>query len=104
MKYVISWKPRPGGSAADNEAAGRRVMDVYSKWSPSPDATFHQFVTRLDGNGGFAVVEGEDSRSILRDAMYFGPYFEFEVFPVLDMLDGITVAQEAMDTRDSIPD
>jgi hypothetical protein len=57
MKYVLSWTARSGGSPADFEIAERRSLDVFSKWSPAADVTFHQFVQRVDGEGGFAVVE-----------------------------------------------
>jgi hypothetical protein len=32
MKYLVSWRARPGGSAADNEADVKRTLDVYGKW------------------------------------------------------------------------
>ena len=33
MKYVVSWTFRIGGSAADNEAGVKRLLEVYSKWT-----------------------------------------------------------------------
>jgi hypothetical protein len=33
MKYVVAWKPRSGGSAAENEAAVARLLEVFSKWT-----------------------------------------------------------------------
>jgi hypothetical protein len=34
MKYVISWKPRAGGSVAENEAGLVRVLEIASRWTP----------------------------------------------------------------------
>jgi hypothetical protein len=51
MKYVVAWKPRYGGSAAENEAGAARLLEIFSKWAPSSDTTFHQFVARIDGEG-----------------------------------------------------
>jgi hypothetical protein len=102
MKYLVSWTARDGGSAADNEAAAKRGLQLFSKWSPPSGETFHQFLTRLDGNGGFAVVETNDPLTVLEGPSKFGPYFEFSVIPVVDIMEGIPVANEAIEFRDSI--
>jgi hypothetical protein len=49
MKYVVAWKPRFGGSAAENEAAVARLHEMFSKWTPASDVTIHQFVARSTG-------------------------------------------------------
>lgn len=102
MKYLVSWTARDGGSAADNEAAVKRSLQVFSKWSMPEGATFHQFLQRFDGNGGFAVIESDDPHAVMDGPMKFSPYFEFQVIPVVDILDSIALAQEGVDFRDSI--
>ena len=73
MKYVVSWTFRIGGSAADNEAAVKRLLEVYSKWTIPASMTYHQLVSRVDGNGGFAVVETDNPMDMVGDVMKFGP-------------------------------
>ena len=102
MKYIVSWTARSGGSAADNEAAAKRGLQLFSKWSPPADSTFHQFVQRLDGEGGYAVVETDNPLSVLEGPSKFGTLFEFKVEPVVDIMEGIPVANEAIEFRDSI--
>jgi hypothetical protein len=102
MKYVISWKALQGGSAADNEAAAERGLQLFSKWSPAADATFHQFVQRLDGTGGLAVVETDNPQSILDGPSKFGTLFEFKVDPVIDIMESIPMANEGIEFRRSI--
>ena len=102
MKYVVAWKPRFGGSAAENEASIARLLEVYSKWSPSSDVTFHQFVLRVDGEGGFAVTEGDDPTSAARDVAKFAPFLEYTVYPVLDVAEGAGILAEAVEWRKSI--
>ncbi|HEY1634701.1 MAG TPA: DUF3303 family protein [Acidimicrobiales bacterium] len=102
MKYVVSWTPRQGGSAADNEASLKRGLDVFSKWSPAAGATFHQFLGRVDGEGGFSVVETDDPRLILGDTAKFSPFFEFHVYPVVDITDVAQIGSEAIEFRSSI--
>ena len=102
MKYVVSWTPRPGGSGAENEASLRRGLEVFSKWSPAAGATFHQFVGRVDGQGGFSVVETDDPRLIATDTAKFAPWFEFHVYPVVDIQDIAQIGSDAIEFRGSI--
>ena len=102
MKYVVTWKPRLGGSAAENEASAARVLELFSKWTPSSDATFHQFVLRVDGEGGFAVTEGDDPATAARDIAKFAPFLEYTIYPVLDVAEAAAILAEAVEWRKSI--
>ena len=102
MKYLVSWTARAGGSAADNEAAVKRSLAVFAKWAPPSDATFHQFLYRVDGSGGYAVVETDNPAGAAEGPAKFGPYFEFEVTPVLDVTEGVPLINEGIEFRDSI--
>ena len=93
MKFVIQWTQRPTVTVDDAE----RSMKVFNKWAPDPSVTFHQFVSRADGRGGFAVVEAENATALLRDATMFGAWFEFEAYPVVDMLDAAPIQQQVLD-------
>jgi len=79
MKYLVSFRSREGGSAADIEVAEKRSMDVFSKWTPPEGVTFHQFLARLDARGGYAVVETDDPMLVAEGPAKFAPWFDFEV-------------------------
>lgn len=81
MKYVISWVARP--DAGEAEAA--RSLQVFSKWAPNPDVTFEQFLGRVDGQGGYAVVTTENIAAVARDMQIFGSWFEMSVVPVMEI-------------------
>jgi hypothetical protein len=102
VKYLVSWTARAGGSAKDNEAAVKRSLDVFGKWSPPADSTFHQFVARLDGTGGYAIVETDNPASVAEGPAKFGPYFEFDVVPVIDITEGVPIVNEGIEFRASI--
>jgi len=102
MKYVIAFKPRYGGSAAENEASAARLLEMFNKWTPSSDTTFHQFVLRVDGEGGFAVTEGDDPATGAREIAKFSPLLEYTVYPVLDVAEAAGLAAEAVEWRKSI--
>ncbi|MEP6665738.1 MAG: DUF3303 family protein [Nocardioidaceae bacterium] len=98
MKYVVSWEPRANAS----EELQARSLQVFSKWSPSEGATFLQFVGRVDGGGGFAVVETDDPTLIARDMAIFSAFFEMTACPVLDIQDSARIGGEAIEFRQSI--
>jgi Protein of unknown function (DUF3303) len=103
MKYVVAWKSRLGGSAAENEAAIARLLEVFSKWTPADGVTFHQFVARVDGEGGFAVTEGDDLASAaMRDVAKFAPFLEYTIYPVLDIAEAAGMLAEGVEWRKSI--
>lgn len=95
MKYVIEWHPRGGGSAAENLASTKRSLDVLAKWTPG--GTMHQFVNRVDGAGGFAVVEADDPAVVAKDCLIFSPFLEVVAYPVMDVQDAVAVQQKALD-------
>jgi hypothetical protein len=71
------------------------------KWSPAPDATFHQVLARLDG-GGYAVVESDNPASVMEGLAKFTPFFEFHVVPVVGITEGVPVVNSAIDFWDSV--
>ena len=87
MKYVISWTNRPNMSIEDAEKA----LLVFTKWAPDPSVTFHQFVQRVDGGGGYAVVETDNPGAMFHDAMTFGSWFDFKCEPVIEMLEAAPI-------------
>ena len=92
MKYVVSWETRPNVT----EESAARSLQVFSKWSPSEGATFREFLGRIDGGGGFAVVETDDAALIAKDVAPFTAWFEFRVVPVLEIADAAAIEGEAV--------
>jgi Protein of unknown function (DUF3303) len=102
MKYVVCWTLRPGGAGVDNEEAIKRSLAVFAKWSPPASQTFLQFLGRLDGQGGFAVIETDDPLSLQDGPSKFGPYFDFQIFPVAEITEAARAGQEGIEFRASI--
>lgn len=101
-QYMVSWVARPGGSAAESEVAAKRGLQLFSKWSPHPSATFKVFVGRLDARGGYALVETDDPAALAEGPAKFGTAFDFEIVPVMDIMDGVGILSEGIEFRDSI--
>lgn len=102
MKYVVSMNFRLNGSASENEAAAKRMLDLYAKWSPPEGSTFHQFVGRLDGGGTFAVIETDNPSDLATTTAMFGPYVDYQIHPVQDINDTVRAAQQGVAYRESV--
>jgi hypothetical protein len=80
----------------------RRKWPCSIRWTPSGDVTIHQFLGRVDGEGGFAVTESDDPASVARDLAKWVPFFEYTVYPVLDVAEAVGILAEAAEWRKSI--
>jgi len=98
MKYVVTWQLRPNLT----EETAKRSLTVFSKWSPSHPEHFSAFLGRLDGNGGFAVIETDDPNEIARDTAPFSIWFEFHVYPCLEIADTAAINGEAVAFLESV--
>jgi hypothetical protein len=98
MKYVVTWQTRP--SATEETAA--RGLAVFSKWAPQEGSNFREFLGRVDGQGGFAVVETDDAATIAKDVAAFVGFFDFTVYPVQEIADTAAIGTEAVAFLQSI--
>ena len=102
MKFLVSWTFRPAGSVADAEADAKRGLALFSKWSPPEGLKMTEFVSRLDGRGGYVIVETDNPALLADGPSKFGVANDFEIVPVMDIMEGIPIANEAIEFRDSI--
>jgi hypothetical protein len=107
MKYVVAWKNRIGGSAAENEASFARYLEVRTKsltQSPVPENSFtiQQWALRVDGQGGFIMLESDDLTGFALNAFIMNPYLEWEIYPVIDAGAALPLLTQAAEFRDSV--
>jgi hypothetical protein len=101
MKYVLTWKPRLNGHGDANEADFARALDAFEKWGTSDGLVFHEFLQRLDAEGGYAVIESTDPHLVLAETTKFAPWFECGVTPVVEMTDGLQHFHKGVEFRSS---
>ena len=102
MKFVLAFTNRNGGSGEDAEEGQERAMKLLAKFQPSESATIHQWVTRCDGGGGFSVLETDNAENLLHDLSIWSPYIDFQVYPVVDVIEASALQQAAIDFRKSV--
>jgi hypothetical protein len=99
VKYVVSWEPRAGGSFADNEASAARFDALAREWTPSDKTRIHQMVVRVDGEGGFAIIETDDPAALADSIYRFAPQKKYTLHPVVDYDQGLRIARKAQEFR-----
>jgi Protein of unknown function (DUF3303) len=101
-KYVVTWKARQGGTAQQNHEDAKKNLATFAKWQAPAGQNFLQFLARVDSQGGYAVVETDDPASLTDGPSKFSTWFEFEVIPVVDIMDGVAQISAAIEFRESI--
>jgi hypothetical protein len=101
-KYLVTWKVRQNGTAQQNHDDAKKNLATFAKWTPPAGQDFQQFLARVDGQGGYAVVDTNDPASLTDGPSKFGTWFEFEVIPVVDIADGVGQIEAAIKFRESI--
>jgi len=101
MKYVVTWRERPAGSAAEYEAAQKRILQIFSGWEMPASITFHQFLVRLGEFGGYAVIETDEPADLQYLSTVFAA-FSFTVEPVMNVMDAVAAETRGIEYRDSL--
>lgn len=102
MKYVVASKARPLGSVKESEEVVPRLLELLTKWTPPEGMIVHQWFTSLDGAGGFIIVETDNPADLVTAASAFGPFYEFQITPVIDFADAVPAVQKGLEYRNSV--
>lgn len=102
MKYVVAWTYRLNGTAAENDESLRRGLAAYSKWSQPQTMTYHQFVGRIDGGGGFAVLESDNPADLVETTSQFATVLDYRIYPVVDIAEAARALQQGVEFREAI--
>jgi hypothetical protein len=96
MLFGVLYSPRDNVT----EETQKRGLRLFTNWSPPFE--FKANYARGDGKGGIAIVETDSVEAIIEGVSPWGPFFEFEVTPVMDIQAAVPALQRAQDWRDSV--
>jgi hypothetical protein len=102
VKYLVSWAYRLNGSADENDETLRRGLAVFSEWAPPQGSTYTWFVGRVDGRGGFALVETDDPADLADTTSKFGFIADYQISPVIDIARSAQSLARGVEFRASI--
>ena len=98
MLFGVTYEPRPGGGEQRQE----RALQAYNEWTPPESVTFHAHYVRADGNGGILIADAETAGAVAEATATFSPFFEFEVFPVVEVDEAISIIKRGMEQREAL--
>jgi hypothetical protein len=101
-KYHMTWRTREGASAQQNHDDGKSLLAAFTKWQAPADQNWLQFLSSLDGQSGFAVIETDNPAGLLAEVTKFVTWNEFEIVPVIDIVEGVALAAAGVDFRESL--
>ena len=96
MLFGVLYTPHDGTTAETQE----RSLALFTQWSPPFE--FKANYTRGDGKGGIAIVESDSAEAIIEGIAPWGPFFSFEVTPVMDIQAAVPALQRAYAWRGSV--
>jgi hypothetical protein len=82
------------------EQSAKRSLALFTSWQPPFEFKAHW--ARADGDGGIAILEADDAAVVLEGIVPFTPYFEFEVSPVVEIMDAVPIFMKVNAWRDSV--
>jgi len=101
-KYLMSWKTRAQGTAQQNHEDGKSILATFAKWQAPADQKWSEFLSRIDGEGGFAVIETANQAGLMDGVSKFVTWLEFEIVPVVDIMDGVSALAAGAEFRESV--
>jgi Protein of unknown function (DUF3303) len=101
-KYLMSWKTRGAGTAQQNHDDGKSILEAFAKWQAPADQKWSEFLARVDGGGGFAVIETANQAGLMDGVSKFVTWLEFDVVPVVDITDGVSQLAAGAEFRESV--
>jgi hypothetical protein len=102
MKYMLTWTERSQGSALEYENAKKRILEVFTQWTPPENFNIELFVIRVGDWGGYMLLECDEPAAVHKLCSLL-PAFVFAVHPVIPIDEAIRVELESIAFRDGLP-
>jgi hypothetical protein len=96
MLFAAIYRPRDSVS----EESQKRGLQLFANWTPPYEFKAHW--ARADGHGGIAIIESDSVEALIEGVAPWGPFFEFEVTPVMDIQQAVPALQRSFAWRDSV--
>jgi hypothetical protein len=95
MLFAAIYRPRQ-----PTEESEKRSLALFTNWQPPFEFKAHW--ARADGDGGIAILEADDAAVVLEGIVPYIPFFEFELSPLVDIMDAVPIFMKTNAWRDSI--
>lgn len=92
-----------GGTYRFRAGVDQRIgLKRFQAWQPPAGFTFQGHWATADGGGGMFIAEAESAAVALEATAAFADMVEFNVVPVLDIMEAVPINARVFDWIDSV--
>ncbi len=97
MKYMIEYSVRTVGLSHENNFANQEaLLKAFGSWEPEDGLTVHAFVSHLNSDSGYVLVEADDPKVIASFVSKYIYWNDVEVMPVVDVEEIVPINLESL--------
>lgn len=97
MKYMIEYSVRTAGlSHNENFANQEGLLNAFGKWQPETGLTVLAFVSTLNSDSGYVLVEADDPKVIASFVSKYIYWNDVDVVPVVDVAEIVAINTESL--------
>jgi hypothetical protein len=98
MKYMVEYSVRTAGLSHDQNFANQEaLLNAFGKWEPEKGLTVHAFVSHVNSDSGYVLVEADDPKVIASFVSKFVYWNDVDVVPVVDVAEIVPINQASLD-------
>jgi hypothetical protein len=97
MLFAGIYTLRPSAS----ESSAKRSLQLFASWTPPSGFSFKAHYAFGDGTGGTFIADST-AEALLEASSVWAPFFEFRVWPVVDVTAAAPIWQRVNQWRDSV--
>jgi hypothetical protein len=92
-----------GGTYRFRSGVDQRVgLKRFQAWTPPAGFAFQGHWSTADGMGGMFVAETDSAAAALEAAATFSDLLEFNIVPVVDIMEAVPISARVLDWIDSV--
>jgi len=97
MKYMIEYSVRTAGLSHDQNFANQAaLLNAFGKWEPEEGLTVHAFVSHLNSDSGYVLVEADDRKVVASFVSKYIYWNDVDVAPVVDVAEIVPINQASL--------
>ncbi len=97
MKYMIEYSVRTAGLSHDENFANQQaLLNAFGKWQPEAGLTVHAFVSHLNSDSGYVLVEADDPKVVASFVSKYIYWNDVDVVPVVDVAEIVAINTESL--------
>jgi hypothetical protein len=84
------------------EASEKRSLQLFANWKLPAGFEIKSHYAFADGTGGVLIVEAATAAALAEAAGPWGPFYDFDIHPILDIAESVPIGQRVQAWRDSV--